>query len=203
MTVTDRDRRTLRVLVYLILPAFAVAYAVRPMAEAWGEAREDLARQADLLERERAVIAAAGAGALDAAITSAGATLAREERAVIRASSRPTAFSDLADHLRGAARREQVLVQQVSELSVDSLGGDWQVLRLGVRGESDLAGITRFIRAIEDDPRRIRLTRLFIERQRDGGFAGSDVATDGRNVLTVHATVEALARVTSPRGTAP
>jgi hypothetical protein len=190
-----RDRRMLRALAFVILPAFAVAYGARPLVRTWSAEREGLLQQMELLQRERAAVAEAGM--FDSAIVHRRTMLAREERAVIRASSQPTAFSELADHLRSAARREQVLVHQVSELPVDSVGADLRLLRLGVRGESDLAGITRFIRSIEADPRRIRVTRLFIERQGANNMGGGPATTDGRNVLTLHATIEALALVTA------
>jgi hypothetical protein len=161
-SLTPRDRRVLRLLAFVILPVFAVAYGARPLWRAWSAEREDLLQQSALLQRERAAVGEAGT--LDSALTHRRALLAVEQRSVIRANSQPTAYSELADHLRGVARREQVLVHQVSELPTDSVGSDLRLLRLAVRGESDLAGITRFIRSMESDPRRIRITRLFIER---------------------------------------
>lgn len=196
-SLSPRDRRVLRMLAFVILPAFAAAYGARPLVRAWNAERESHVQQTALWQRERTAVAEAGM--FDSVIAQRRTMLAREERTVIRASSQPTAFSELADHLRVVARREQVLVHQVLELPVDSLGAELRLLRLGVRGESDLAGITRFIRSIEADPRRVRVTRLFIDRQGTGNLGGGPAATDGRNVLTLHATVEALAVVTSPR----
>lgn len=197
--LAPRDRQVLRLLAFVLLPLFAVAYGVRPLVGDWSARRERLALQADLLAREREALTTAGH--LDEWMTAALGATAEEERRVIRASALPVAASAFGDRLRELSRRDHVTVLQLSEAGSDSVDTDLRVLRVALRGESDLAGITRLLASIDADASRMRVTRLFIERQAPVAFGDRGGATDGRNVLVVHATVEALARIV-PRGTA-
>jgi hypothetical protein len=111
----------------------------------------------------------------------------------VRSGARATAFSQLTERLRATARRSEVAILQVTEVGADSLGDGLQLLRLSIRSESDIGGLARFLRAVESDPLRIRTSRMFIERGAQGVPGADDGSTDGRNVLFMTATVEALA----------
>lgn len=200
-TLSTRDWRILRVFGLFILPAFALAYGARPLMTEWREARERRSEQEELLSSERAAVARATL--LDEPLVAARSALALEERTVTRASTHQTAYSAIAEHVRTLARRDQVMVQQLAELPADSLQDGLRIVRINLRGESDLAGIARFLRAVAVDPRRIRVSRLFVERGPQGPFGGGVAASDGRNVLVVNAVIEALARIDRSSGTAP
>jgi hypothetical protein len=195
-TLTSRERRIVRAFIVL-LPIFAIAYGARAVVGAHRARSEALAQQRSLLERERAVVA--DSAALSGPIAEARAAAARAARGVLRGTSRPTTHSALIEHLRTIARRNEVLVVQTSELASDSVADGLTLLRIAVRGESDVAGVSRLLRAIEADPLQLRVSRLSIERvAQDGAAAG--IPSDGRQVVIVHATVEALARLDAPRG---
>lgn len=198
-SLSDRDRRILRLFGFVILPIFVLAYGARPVMSVWTDARDRRAQQDVLLDRERAAVD--GAAQLAVPLEAARTALLLEERGLTRASTHQTAYSAIADHVRSLARRDHVLVQQLAELPADSLDGGLRLLRVNVRGESDLAGIGRFLRTIAADPRRIRVSRLLVERGPQNQSGGGTSASDGRNVLVMNVVIEALARIEqSPAG---
>jgi hypothetical protein len=189
--LTHRDRRVLRLALTVALPFFAAAYGGRPAWRAYAERRDAIEQQRELLARERGV--AQSGPSLDSALAASGATVRGELRTVVRSGARATAFSQLTERLRATARRSEVAILQVTEVGADSLGDGLQLLRLSIRSESDIGGLARFLRAVESDPLRIRTSRMFIERGAQGVPGADDGSTDGRNVLFMTATVEALA----------
>ncbi len=195
--MTGRERRVLAIFAFALAPLFAASYGARPLLRVYRERTGALAQQRELLARERAAVSAAPA--LSVPIVAARSAVARESRGIIQSAALSTAFSALTDHLRSSARRQNVLVLQTTSMPADSLEGAYSVLRVAVRAESDLAGITRFLRSLESDPLRLRVSRVFIERAAQGQLAGSVVATDGRTVLILNATIESLALV-APAG---
>ena len=86
-----------------------------------------------------------------------------------------------------------MLVVQTTELPADSLMGGIEVLRLSVKAESDLAGILRFLRAIETGAPNVRLTNVSVERAGPGrsGVTAAAADADPREVLSLTAIVEA------------
>ena len=193
--ISGRDRRVLAIFAFVLAPLFAAAYGARPLVRAYGERTSALAQQRELLARERAAVSASPT--LAAPIAAARAAIASESRGIIQSVARSTAYSALTDHLRSSARRQDVLVLQATEVQGDSVEGGHSIVRVALRAESDLAGITRYLRSLESDPLRLRVSRVFIERVAQGQFlfGGSSTASDGRTVLILNATVESLARV--------
>jgi hypothetical protein len=189
--LTTRDRRVLLLALFVGGPFFAIAYGARPAWRAYGDRVAALEQQRDLLARERGLVA--GAASLDTPTTVTREALRRDLRTVIRSGARATAFSLLTERVRAAARQHDVLVLQASEAGAEELGDGLSLLRVSVRAESDLAGIARLLRAIESDPLQIRTSRVFIERSPQGALGPDGGSTDGRNVLLLNVTIEALA----------
>lgn len=191
--MTGRERAVLTIFALVLAPLFAALYGARPLLRVYGERTGALAQQRELLARERAAVSAAPA--LSVPIVAARSAVARASRGIIQSAALSTAFSALTDHLRSSARRQDVLVLQMTEMPGDSIVGGHSVLRVALRAESDLAGITRYLRSLESDALRLRVSRVFIERAGQDQFGGSAAATDGRTVLILNATIESLARV--------
>lgn len=195
-----RDRRAIVLGAFVLLPAFGLAYGARPFVRALGERRDAAGQQGDLLARERALVNRAPE--IPAATAASRSALERELPRSIRSADAATASVRLADYVRGAARAHEVLVVQSTELPADSLVGGIEVLRLSVKVESDLAGILRFLRALETGAPRVRVTALSVERA--GPSASGAAATDGREVLSLAAILEApLVLTAAPRGVDP
>jgi hypothetical protein len=197
-SLSPRDRRAIVIGTFVLAPAFGLAYGVRPFARALTERHLAASLQRDLLARERAVVAAApGTPAATAAMR---AQLEAELPRAIRAAAVATASVRLADYLRAAARAHEVLVVQTTELPADSLVGGVEVIRLNLKAESDLAGILRFLRALETGVPRVRVTNVSVERA-GPVTAGAADAADVREVLSLTAIVEApLVLTTAPSG---
>ena len=191
MALSAKDRRALRLLLLVILPAFAFAFGARGFVRALGGRGEQTGQQLDLLAREQAAVA--DAPTLASRTRDVTRRLNERSASLLIGAPRVALVSELTDRVRSIARQQEVLVTQLSELPSDSLGDGWSTLRVSVRGESDLAGIARLLRAIERDRAQLRVARLLIERP-EGSFAGGGpAATDGRLVLNVNVVIEALA----------
>ena len=174
--VSARDRRALVIGALVLAPAFGVAYGVRPFARALSERHLAAAQLRELLARERALVAEAPR--IPAATAAGRAALEAELPRAIRGAAIATASVRLADYLRAAARAHEVLVVQTTELPADSLMGGIEVLRLSVKAESDLAGILRFLRAIETGAPNVRLTNVSVERAGPGRSGVTAAAAD-------------------------
>lgn len=190
-TLSSRDRRALFFAAVVVAPVFAVAYGARPMMRSVGERVERTHQQRELLQRELGLIA--GRSAVDSLQHVVDRSMADELKLVIHSGDRATAYSLLSERVRALARRRQVAVLQLAESPPDSIERGLTVLRMGLRAESDIAGVLGFLAAVESDPSRLRVTRLFIERANVRPLGEESGATDGRHVLMLTATIEALA----------
>lgn len=194
--MTSRERRVLKLFIFVLAPLFAAAYGARPLIQAYRERSSLLDEQRELLARERQIVE--DATWLAARIDSSRQAFGHESRGLIDGSERATAHAALANHLRAVARRNEVLVNRVTEMPADSIGDGLTLLRVALNAESDLAGVTRFLESVRTDSLQLRISRIFIESSSRNQIGGSAVASDGRYVLSVNATVEALARLRGP-----
>ena len=189
--LSGRDRRAITIGTMVLAPAFALAYGVIPFVGALAARRVTAVGQMDRLVGERKLVEFA---ARLPAVTAA-ARLARDAELprAVRGADVTTATVRLADYVRATARSHDVLVADAVAVGGDSLGGGVEVLRLSLKAESDLAGILRFLRALESGSPTVRISGVSIERARPGS------AEDSRELLSLTAIVEApLVRSTSP-----
>lgn len=184
---SSRDRRAIILGGATLVAALGWSGGVWPFVRALAVRRDAVERERELLARERGLIAQQGT--LAAALRAASTARAAEETRAIHADNEATAGVILADYVRGLARAHEVAVDQATELPPDSLASGVRLLRLQVRGESDFAGVLRFLRALETGAVHARVAQLDVGRRTGRADAES------REVLSVTAMIEApLAR---------
>jgi len=187
-----RDRRALRWGVFVLAPALVVGFVVRPYAGALARERGRLVEQRALLQRELALVAAVGGYGRD-----------EERGSAILAGLRPRLFAgrdDLAatttlvGYVSDGARTSGVLVEEIRSRPALEAGPGVLGVELAVRGRSDLAGILRWLRALEGGAKLARVEVLSLTRA-SGGMARDSADTE---VLTVGAIVRGY--VLAPSG---
>jgi len=176
------DRRALALGALIVVPALGYGGVARPYAHAIAERRTRLAEQRDLLRRELALVS--GAPQL------AG----REEQTLLALSRvRSRAFSGdalsaatgLAAYVTESARRSGVLIEEIQSRPSAEAGPGVSRVEIGARGRSDLAGILRWLRALEGGAKLVQVQRLALDQ---AGAAPPDSADT--EVLTVSTTVQ-------------
>jgi hypothetical protein len=160
--LSERDRRALRIGLALLAPALLWAAAVRPYHAALVDARERLAAEQALLDREEALVARAAE--LPVAIERATRAAARAEARLIHASNVLLAEAQLTSYVETVATLSRVLLQEMRGLEVrEEAPGGVRPIRLAIRGESDLEGVLTFLERIEQSPLLVRVAGLSVE----------------------------------------
>jgi len=196
MALTARDRRAIGIGAAILIVSLGGVFVGRPLWQRQSAARETVAREFELLARERALIAMAPR--LPDSLAATRTALAVEERQAIVVTATGTAGIRLAERLRDAARDQHVLITQSTETPGDSLDAALRTVRVTVRGESDMRGVLGFVRAVELGSPRVRVRTLQIERAGQSVHAPNAPPSD--DVLTITATFEAPVVVRNARG---
>jgi hypothetical protein len=182
-----RDRRAITLGATVLVSAFALVYGVRPALAAFGARRDAAAQAQELLDRERALIAEAPT--FPAQIAARRAALAQRAARAVRSDQPETAALTLATRIRTVARGAEVRILESSEAPVDSLAGGLALARVTVRGESDVRGLLRFIRALEGEQAGARFAALTVSPS-SSRIAGASADAEA-HLLMLTATVEA------------
>lgn len=174
-----RERRALRLGALLLGPALVYSLLIRPYRATRAELADQVARERELLQRERSVLLAREQ------------TQQQGDEANRRLSTMtpllfegrdPTAQSGaLAAHLRSVAVAAGVRINDLRVPVADSATEGLQVLLVELRGMGDLEGIATLLRELERGPRLIAVTRLVLARaigpqQSDEGTQAIEVA---------------------------
>lgn len=157
------ERRTLRWGALCVGVAILYAGAVRPAARWYGDTRERLARERDLLSRERAIVRDAGLWPGRFAI--ARRDLLAEAPRLFDGSDTLAAVGNVARYVTSQALAERVYIQAAEPRPVVTAGDGVAALVIEVRGVSDLRGLLGFLQAIDRGPRLVRIERLAIVPQ--------------------------------------
>jgi hypothetical protein len=164
--LSSRDRRALRVGMMFVLPALAYVGAVKPYRAALLEARNSVAAERQLLDRELALIAAQKQ--LPATLADKRRNMRHAEGMLVKAANLTSAETHVTELLEQIASLSRVLLQEVRAAPVTSreqkAPEGMQPLRLAVRGESDLEGVVTYLQRIEQSPLMLRIQELSIER---------------------------------------
>ena len=190
-TLSRNDRRAIAIGSILVIPALLYIGVLRPFDRALTERRTEVSREQDLLARERSAVARAPQ--LPPEIAARKIELAAELQHAITSDAPATAAVRLASYVRDVARAHNVMVVQANELAPDSLGTGLKVVRLSLRSESDIAGVSRFLRALETGPMHVRVATLQIERNGNVRPSNLPAPPDGLEILSLSVTIEAPA----------
>lgn len=186
LTLTPRDTRILRLAALILVPSLGYVYGVQPYMESLSSMRDQVVTEQEALARERVLLADYARNPnlqrdTDAAVISATPLLFTGRDDVI-------ASAELATYVTRMAEAARVnLLQAGTRPTVVSSAGV-RLLRIEVRGESDLEGILTFLNQLETGDKLVRFDKLDISRA-----AGRRVDEDGFETLTIAATVSAFA----------
>jgi len=177
--LSARDRRALRLGLFVALPVVVWTFGVRPYRAALIDIRAQVESERALLAREEALVASADA--LPEARQAAEANVERVDRRLVDAPNIALVEATVIDHLETIAQKSRVLLREMRGLPPDRRTAESAVvqpIRLAVQGESDLDGVARLLLAIEESPLLLRIEELSIEpvmtRPESGGRGRSN-----------------------------
>jgi hypothetical protein len=156
-----RDRRALLGLT-LALVIYAAIVGVRSYAVGWGDAREELDVQRELLARELGLLEAERA--IDGRLQRVAASFASRSEAMFTAADSLAAVSDLSALLLDLAAQSRVHVEHVESRSSSAETAGVVTLMVILRGRSDLEGLLDFTGALGEAANLIRVEQLSITR---------------------------------------
>lgn len=162
--LAPRDRRALFLGLAATVPILGYAFLVRPYRGAMADVRERVVVERDLLSRELSLLATAP-GLPDSMDRAREETREMEAR-LLQAPSLVLAEAELTDFVESTALRNQVLLEEIR--SGELARGEepppgLQVVRLHVRGESDLEGILDFLAELEESRLILRIRGLALD----------------------------------------
>ncbi len=162
--LAPRDRRAILIGLGILVPAAVYVLGVKPYRAALAEIGDLVSAEGDLLMRERELLASAES--LPMEIEEARDAADRFGDRLVIASSPVLAEGVLSGFLESSAVRSRVLLE---EIRGGELGRGEEpppgltVLRLHLRGESDLEGVLTFIDEIEKNQLLLRIRGLALE----------------------------------------
>ncbi|MGW8268401.1 MAG: hypothetical protein ACWGSQ_18685 [Longimicrobiales bacterium] len=207
--LSPRDRRAVLLGLVAIVPAMAYVLGVRPYRQALAEVHDRAAAEQELLDREMALLGSATS--LPEAIRRAEEAAVQAERRMLQAPSTVLAEGELTDFLERSAVRNRVLLEEIrggelprGEEPPPGLG----IIRLHLRGESDLQGVLSFLNEIETSQLLLRVRGLALEpevaRPEASGEGESPREAVPTGVVTFQLILDGFARPEeAPEGQAP
>jgi hypothetical protein len=186
IALSARDRRALRLGLFVIGPVLAWNLIVRPYTQAMRETTERLQVQRELLSKELQLLGSASQypKVLSRAERTLDATAAR----LFSGPDDVSATAALAYYVSDHARKARVLVQQVETRNSEPIGDGIVGLDMGLRAEGDLEGIVALLRKLESGPKLVRIEQLTVEQASSGGDVPSQSET-----LSIAATIRGYA----------
>ena len=186
LTLSPRDRRALRLAAIVLVPSLGWVYGLRPYLESLGAMRDQVVIESATLARERALIAdrvrhPEKQRDIEKTAQSTAPRLFEGRDAVI-------ASAELASYVTETAERTRVNLQQAATRPMVTTTPGVRMLRIEIRGESDLEGILNFLNALETGHKLVRFDKLDISRA-----PGRSTEEDGFETLTFAATVSGFA----------
>ena len=180
-TLAPRDRRALRMGALIVGVALAWSFVARPSMTRRAEL-------ADLLDAERARLARELAVGRDAATSTRRAPgndslVHALDARLFTGADGVIATAQLVDYLGDTARRSEVWMQVASTRPATEGAAGLRTLEVELRAESDIEGLLRFLDAIEQGPRHVRVVSLDVR-------ASGAPAEDGTTPLSIVATVQ-------------
>jgi hypothetical protein len=161
-TMSAKDRRAIVLGAIVVMPALIFLWGIRPYRTAMAETRDELETARLALSREKAAVAAkptapGGQQFADSALALVGARLFEGRDDAI-------ASAQLAAYLGSVAKRSRVLMEDANTRPSTTSPEGIRTLRVEVRAESDVEGITTFLHNLEAGQKLVRVDRLEISR---------------------------------------
>jgi hypothetical protein len=187
--ISASERRTVRFMLLLLIPALVYRLGVVPYRAALSSAREQLAAAQDALTRERSAVQTARR---NPALRDLTDTLMRAAAPRLFAGDDDViASAQLASYVGDLAQQLHVWVQDAATRPTLASTGV-RTLHVEVRAESDLQGILAWLQGLERGDKLVSIERLDISR------ALSSPENEHAETLTLSATVAGYALVAAP-----
>ncbi|MCI0432565.1 MAG: hypothetical protein L0271_02790 [Gemmatimonadetes bacterium] len=172
LQLAHRDRRALRLLVIIAVPAALNSFAVQPYRGAHADARAQLHVERDLLMRERSLLDRE-AGYRELLRTVHVAADSADMR-LFHAGNMALAEAGITTYVQQIATLSAVTLRAIDAADPDSAGGGLRRCPLVLRGEAGLESLLLFLQRIERGPRLVRISELTIQplstRRRSGAM---------------------------------
>jgi hypothetical protein len=186
LTLTPRDTRILRLAAYILIPSLGYVYGVKPYMASLTAMRDQMVTEQSALAREQTLLADHARNPdlqrdTDAAVLNATPLLFTGRDDII-------ASAELATYVTKMAEAARVNLMQAGTRPTVVSSAGVRMLRIELRGESDLEGILTFLNQLETGDKLVRFDKLDISRS-----AGRRADEDGFETLTMAATVSAFA----------
>jgi hypothetical protein len=160
--MSPKDRRAILLGGVILVPALLFIYVVRPYRTTLADTRDAIELERIALSRELAAVRNAkidptGQRAADSAVRLAAPRLFE---------GRDDAFASaqLAAYLGMIAKRSRMLLQDANTRPAEVLPEGIRTLRVELRAESDVQGVTTFLHNLEGGDKLVRVDRLEISR---------------------------------------
>jgi hypothetical protein len=162
--MSDRDRRAITLGALVLLPGLLYVVAVKPYFALLAETKDRTAAERRLLARELDLIAQKTS--LPATLVQARRKAELAELSLVQAQNPTMAEAELTELLEKVAGLSRVLLKEVRSVPtprghVDPEGV--QTVRLAVRGESDLEGVLKYLKRIEESTTTLKVHELSLE----------------------------------------
>lgn len=161
-TMSSRDRRAIVLGLVVLLPPLLFIWGVRPYRAALAETRDELETARLALSREKAAVMTTRAN--PSAQKSADSALTMVAPRLFEGRDDAIASAQLAAYLGTVARQSRVLMEDANTRPSTTSPEGIRNLRVEVRAESDIQGITTFIHNLETGSKLVRVDRLEISR---------------------------------------
>ncbi len=158
--LSARDRRALRLGLWLLLPPLLAVRVVKPWLAMLEDTRGQVARERDLLVRERRLVAATPA--LPGQIQRADSLLESVRGRLFAGPDPVAAAAALTRYVTEQAGAHRVLVQGSDTRDAIPLTAGLVRLTVEVRAIGDLRGLTEWLAALEEGSRSVSVTELRI-----------------------------------------
>lgn len=190
LNLSTRDRRALTLGALVLLPALFFIWGVKPFLATLSESRDFLSVERAALSRERAAVSAA----------QRNPGLQQLADSLMRAMS-PRLFAgrddvmataELVSHLGAVAAEHDVWLQNATTRPAEVGDAGVRTLHVALRAESDLEGVLRFLQALEQGEKLLRIERL------DISVASGTFAEDGVEPVSISASIMGFAIPEAP-----
>jgi hypothetical protein len=161
-TLSAKDRRAIAMGAVLVLPALIYIWGVRPYRAALTDTRDELETARVALSREKAAVGTTGNS--PASQRTADSALMMVTPRLFEGRDDAIASAQLAAYLGNVARRSRVLMQDANTRPSTASPEGIRTLRVEVRAESDIQGVTTFLHNLEAGDKLVRVDRLEISR---------------------------------------
>ncbi len=190
LNLSPRDRRALSLGALVLLPSLFFIWAVKPFLATLSESRDFLSVERAALSRERAAVSAAqrNPGMQQLADSLMRAMSPR----LFAGRDDVMATAELVSHLGAIAAEHNVWLQNATTRPAEVGDAGVRTLHVALRAESDIEGVLRFLQALEQGEKLLRVERL------DISVAAGSFVEDGVEPVSISASIMGYAIPEAP-----